>query len=206
MARSPLAGLLANRVVNRVSQGRPASMGGGGPSPPQAMQQGATQEQVQPAPQQEQKQQQQEQAQQEQREPPAPEMVARPQEEPLPQAPPPKVTEGLLEEAPAFSQQQRPSGGEVAPPPQVANQTEASSPVAPQAEEQFGVVPALLEPGLPSTIDDAPDRRTFAMEDPNPSKPVDTKSQARHGQNGPQYGFQTMGSWTSMAPNFSYRR
>lgn len=116
------------------------------------------------------------------------------------------VTAGLLEEAPVFESPAPQPGEGVGPARQIANETDAANPVAMQEDMVFGAIPMPEEPGLNSLLDEPPERRQFAMEDPNPTRPVDTKSQARHGQAGPQYNYQTAGSWTSSTPSFSYKR
>lgn len=116
------------------------------------------------------------------------------------------ATAGLLEEAPAFKAPPAAGDEEVAPARQVANQADAMTPVAPQEDMMFGAVPMPEQSGLEGLLDESPPRRQFAMEDPNPTKPVDTKSQARYGQAGPQYSYQTAGTWTSSTPSYSYKR
>lgn len=124
-----------------------------------------------------------------------------------PQGAPPTATAGLLDEAPSAAPPPEPQDGEgVADVRQVANQTEVLNPVAPQEDMMFGAVPQLEQSGLEGLLDESPQRRQFAMEDPNPTKPVDTKSQARHGQAGPQYSYQTAGSWTAATPSYSFKR
>lgn len=206
MGGGPLSGLLANRGRMMARRGGFMSGPGGAspaqaPAPQQAQRQGQPQ---QPQPQAATGQQQQIQpAGLDGTQPTTLDLIAPDGTRPDSQA---AVTAGLLEDAPAFGARPDPGPEEVAPPQQVANQTEAMTPVAPQEDQQFGAIPALLAPGLEGVIGEEPPRREFAMEDPNPTKPVDTKSQARYGQAGPQYGFQTMGSWTSLSPSYTYRR
>lgn len=128
--------------------------------------------------------------------------AAQPQQTQQPQ----QVTSALLEESPVVEPQAAPMEGAPEPARQVANETEASSPVAQQADMAFGAVPQTMAPALEGLLDQDIPRRQFAAEDSNPSKPVDTKSQARHGQSGPQYNYQTAGSWTAATPTYSYRR
>ena len=118
-----------------------------------------------------------------------------------------EATAGLLDDAPPVQSQSPPLGSEEKPvPQQVVNQTDQGGPVAQAADETFPNTPPLALSGLVDKIEEIPDRRTFPMEDPNPTKPVDTKSQAMYGQSGPNFSYQTAGSWTSMTPNLSYRR
>jgi hypothetical protein len=114
------------------------------------------------------------------------------------------VTEGLLEPAPPAAAPQK--GAETPAPAQIANQTDTLTPVAQQSDEQFPATPQLALSGLVDRIGEMPERRSFPMEDANPSKPVDVRSQAKHTQNSPGYNYQTLGSWTALTPNFSYRR
>lgn len=116
------------------------------------------------------------------------------------------VTAGLLDEPPATQAPTQKPDGELAPPAQIANQTDSLAPVAQREEEQFGNVPQLALSGLVDKISDAPPRRIAPPEDPVPSKPADTKSQARHGQNRPDMSFGLANSWSSYSPSYSYRR
>lgn len=117
------------------------------------------------------------------------------------------VTAGLLDEAPpAAAPQADEQADKVAPPPQVVNQTEALSPVAPMEGQQFGETPQLFLSGLVDRIGDEPPRRFFAAEDPVPTKQADVKSQARHTGNRPEMSFGLANAATSYTPNYSYRR
>lgn len=122
-------------------------------------------------------------------------------------ADPRPITAGLLDEAPPTAAQPQPqTEDKVAPPPQFVNQTDALSPVAPQADQQFGAVPELFLTGLVDRIGDQPPRRFLAAEDPVPTRPADVKSQARHTGNRPEMSFGLANSATSYTPNYSYRR
>lgn len=222
MAGRPLGGLLANRMMN-ARRGGGGSSGGAPPSapPPQEEQQSAPQPQQeapQPAMQSPQTQEPppmvqqasqkleavEQKTQQATAEPPKP--VQQDLPEPKKQEPQ-NVTAGLLDDAPPIQDTTPRMGSDQPPEPQqVVNQTETETPVARPADETFPNVPQLALSGLIDKIDQAPERRTFPMEDPNPTKPVDTKSQSTYGASSPGYEFQTMGSWTSLTPNFSYRR
>lgn len=199
-----LGGLLQRRARPTASF---STGGGGGQSMPsrQAQQQapqeqGQEQQQAPPPP---------AQAQQEQVQPIGADGQPPPPHEPIAEAQPTGnklATEGLLDETPAYAPPPEPRQEAITPARQVANQTETLNPVAPQEDMAFGATPMPLPPGLEGLLDQDPPRRMFDQTDPNPTKPADTKSQARHGQGGPQYSFQTMGSWTASVPNYSYRR
>lgn len=129
--------------------------------------------------------------------------VAQNPEQKLDQRP---VTAGLLDEPPTTQAPTQAPDGELAPPAQVANQTDSLAPVAQREEDQFGSTPQLALSGLVDKLSDAPPRRIAPPEDPVPSKPADTKSQARHGQNRPDMSFGLANSWSSYSPTYSYRR
>lgn len=212
--RTPLGGLLAKRAMSgplAARQSRPASVGGKPPEPapkpeevmsqpmsgedqtPQAAPQSSQPAQPKPvietasenlrAVDQQQK-----------------EVVQNPQEK-IDSRP---VTAGLLDEAPPVAEQPKNTAEKLPEAEQVVNQTDAATPVAKQADETFGNAPQPLLSGLADQIDEAPERRSFVMEDPNPTKPL-ALSQAKHTGNAPGYRFSSMGSWTSMTPTYSYR-
>lgn len=115
-------------------------------------------------------------------------------------------TAGLLDEAPPVPDAKPTSTSEPTPEPQpVVNQTDAPAPVARPEDEQFGETPMLAASGISDRIGEAPPRRDFPMEDPNPSQPVQL-SQAKHTGNSPGFHYQTAGSFTAFSPSYSYRR
>ena len=117
------------------------------------------------------------------------------------------LTADLLDEAPPVAAQPHPqTEGKVAPPEQFVNQTDSMSPVAQQADQQFGQVPELFLSGLMDRVGDQPPRRFFAAEDPVPTRPADVKSQAKHTGNRPEMSFGLANSATSYTPSYSYRR
>lgn len=117
-----------------------------------------------------------------------------------------KVTAGLLDDPPAVPQAKPTSTTEPTPVPQaVVNQTDSPSPVARPENEEFGTTPILAASGISDRLSEAPPRRDFPMEDPNPSQPVQ-QSQAKHTGNSPGYHYQTAGSFTAYSPSYSYRR
>lgn len=217
---TPLAGLVAGKVVqNAISPRRaaPSSSGGGAPpgsprpetpqqAPPTPAAQGQEAEQTQQVQQPQQPKPMVQQATENVREVAQQQQKAMQQPAPAP-APQKPVTADLLDEnTPSAPPQQRLGGDAIPKPPVVANQTESASPVAKPADEQFPNVPQLALSGLTDKIGEPPPRRTFAMEDPNPSKPADTRSQAKHTGNAPAYEYQTLGSNTALTPAYSYRR
>jgi len=220
--RRPLMGLLGGRLARNAinpRQARPSALAGRqAPQEPEEpdpeQQQTVTpQEQVQPAQQQEAAPQQQPTAQVQ----PAQKVSANLQEveqdrQQTLASPEQKVdqrplTADLLDDAPPVVAQQQPQTEEkVAPPDQMVNQTESLSPVAQQADQQFGQVPELFLSGLVDRIGDQPPRRFFAAEDPVPTRPADVKSQAKHTGNRPEMSFGLANAATSYTPTYSYRR
>jgi hypothetical protein len=131
--------------------------------------------------------------------------IARAEPEALPDQRP--VTEGLLEEAPPAASPRPDSTQDELPPPQtVVNQTEADTPVARPADETFPNVPQFALSGLVDTVGDIPPRKNIIVEDPVPTRPADTRSQARHTGNSPMYAPQLAQTATAYNPNYSYRR
>lgn len=117
------------------------------------------------------------------------------------------VTAGLLDDGPTVADRSPPLGSKEQPQVESrVNQTEEMTPVATPAGEKFPSTPPMALSGLIDKVGEIPDRRTFPMEDPNPSKPADTTSQAAYTQGSPSYHYQTLGSWTALTPNFSYKR
>lgn len=218
--RRPLLGLLANRMSRSGSSTQQSS------SAPRNQVQQQQEQQQQEKKQEEQQQQEQEQAAQAEQAPqqtaqaPPPlvekassdmQKVATQRQESLEQPQKPQeqrpVTAALLDDQPTAATQ-TPRLGSDAPPQaeSLVNQTEAPTPVAMPAEDKFPNAPQLALSGLVDKISEIPDRRSFPMEDPNPSKPADTTSQAAYTQGSPSYHYQTMGSWTALTPSFSYKR
>lgn len=215
-ARKPLGGLLGGRLMGNAlnpRRARPTSLSGGR-APEEAEkdepQQAAPPVQAEAAPQE-----------QPTVQPPAPPPASEKMAEGFrdtqetrqettqePQAAPEQktVTSSLLDEAPPAAAPQKPDEDRLAPPQQVANMTDAMTPVAPQEELQFPNVPKLDLSGLTDRVGEIPGRRNILVEDPVPLKQADVKSQARHTANRPDMSFGLASSATAYTPTYSYRR
>jgi hypothetical protein len=215
MRRSPLAGLIANRI----SSGRSGGGGGGSSSVSSAPQMNSQEQPPEEQPQQEQQQQvqpQQDTAQHTEVQPrpfvqTASQGIEKQDEQrqqaaegqPQPAKP---VTAELLEPGPAAPTQTPRLGTDAVPQQEsVVNQTEASSPVVTPEKSQFGNIPEVGVPGIEGRMDEAPPRHQFAQEDPNPTQPLQLTQSAYTG-NAPPYRYQSAGSATAFAPQYSYRR
>lgn len=116
------------------------------------------------------------------------------------------VTSELLEPGPAAPDQTTRLGADAMPQPEsVVNQTSTSAPVVQPERKEFGAIPEVAMPGIEQKLEDTPPRHQFAQEDPNPTQPLQM-SQSEYTGNAPPYRYQSAGSATAFAPQFSYRR
>jgi hypothetical protein len=116
------------------------------------------------------------------------------------------VTSELLEPGPAAPDQAPRLGADAMPQPEsVVNQTSTSAPVVQPERKEFGSIPEVAMPGIEQKLEDTPPRHQFAQEDPNPTQPLQM-SQSEYTGNAPPYRYQSAGSATAFAPQFSYRR
>lgn len=190
-ASRPLGGLLAGRMVRNAMSSRRGGMSqGGAPEDAPQAQEGQQEEQA-PATQ------------------PAP-----PVQQAELQADSPavqtaqaggQVTEKLLDPPPPVEQPKPQAEDKVAPPAQIANTTDTSSPVAMVQGDQYPSVPQTPLSGLTDQIGDAPPPRNIPFEDPVPMRQADVKSQAKHTANRPDMSFGLANTSTAYAPRYSYR-
>jgi hypothetical protein len=117
-----------------------------------------------------------------------------------------KVTDNLLEQPPPVEAPKPQIEDKVAPPAQIDNKTDTLAPVAEVSGEQFPSVPQNPLSGLADTMGEMPKPRRIVFEDPVPLKPVDTKSQAKHGQSRPDMSFGMASTATAYTPSYYSRR
>ena len=116
------------------------------------------------------------------------------------------VTSELLDPGPAAPPQTPRLGTDALPhPTNVVNETSSSAPVVEPQEKQFGAIPQVGMPGISDHLDEPPPHHQFAQEDPNPTQPLQM-SQSQFTSNAPAYRYQTAGSSTAYTPTFSYNR